>query len=66
MTALQNAAHTRIDQAVANNRLTADQANTIKSNLDTRINDLVNQVVPQGGFPRRGGPGGQQQDQTGA
>jgi hypothetical protein len=66
VTALQNAAHTRIDQAVANNRLTADQANTIKTNLDSRINDLVNQVVPQGGFPRRGGPGGQQQDQTGA
>jgi hypothetical protein len=65
VTALQNAAHTRIDEAVANNRLTADQANTIKSNLDTRISDLVNQVVPQG-MPRRGGPGGQQQDQTGA
>jgi hypothetical protein len=64
--ALQNAAHTRIDQAVADNRLTADQANAIKSNLDSRINDLVNQQVPQGGFPRRGGPGGQQQDQTGA
>jgi hypothetical protein len=64
VTALQTAAHTRIDQAVANNRLTADQANTIKTNLDSRITDLVNQVMPQG-LPRRGGPGGQQQDQSG-
>jgi len=64
-TALKNAANTRIDQAVSANRVTADQANTQKTNIDQRIDQLVNQVVPQG-FPGRGGPGGQQQDQTGA
>jgi hypothetical protein len=65
-TALKDAANARIDQAVTNNRLPADQAATQKTNIDTRIDQLVNQVVPQGGVPGFGGRGGQQQVQTGA
>jgi hypothetical protein len=52
-TALKNAAHTRIDQAVTSGRLTAAQAATEKTNVDQRIDQLVNQVLPQRG-PRRG------------
>jgi polyhydroxyalkanoate synthesis regulator phasin len=48
-TALKNAAHTRIDQAVTAGRLTADQANTQKAQVDQRIDQQVNQVVPQRG-----------------
>src|SRR5207247_10051440 len=54
-TALKNAAHTRIDQAVTAGRIAADQANTQKTQADQRIDQLVNQVMPQGGA---GGPGG--------
>ena len=64
-TALKNAANARIDQAVSSGRLTADQGNTQKTNIDNRIDQLVNMTVPQG-FQPRGGTGGQQQDQTGA
>ena len=46
-TALKNAAHTRIDQAVTNGRLTADQATTQKTQVDQRIDQLVNQVMQQ-------------------
>ncbi|HEY1295859.1 MAG TPA: hypothetical protein VGJ60_22510 [Chloroflexota bacterium] len=63
--ALKDAANKRIDDAQSNGRLTVDQANTAKTNIDQRIDQLVNQVMPQG-VPGRGGPGGQQQDQTGA
>src|SRR5262249_15362432 len=56
ITALQNAANQRIDQAVTAGKLTADQGNTMKTNIDQRITQLVNQVVPQGG-PGRRGPG---------
>jgi ribosome recycling factor len=57
-TALKNAANSRIDQAVTSGRLTADQGNTDKTNIDQRIDQMVNQVVPQGGFrPGRRGPG---------
>jgi hypothetical protein len=67
--ALKDAANKRIDAAVTSGRLTADQANTMKTNIDQRIDQLVNQVVPQGG-PGRRGPGGPaapggQTDQTG-
>jgi hypothetical protein len=55
-TALKNAAHTRIDQAVAAGKLTADQGNQAKTQSDQRIDQFVNQVLPQGG-PGRGGPG---------
>jgi len=54
-TALKNAAHQRIDQAVTSGRLTADQANTQKAQADQRIDQLVNQPLPQGG---PGGPRG--------
>lgn len=64
-TALKNAANAMIDQAVSNGSLTADQANTQKTNIDNRIDQLVNQVLPQGVL-QRGGSGGQQQGQTGA
>ena len=60
-TALKNAAHTRIDAAVTAGRLTADQATTQKTQADARIDQLVNQVVPQGGpagLAGRPGPGG--------
>ena len=70
---LEKAAHDRIDQAVTAGRLTQDQANTAKTQIDQRIGQLVDQVVPQGGFnPNRGpgrgpgGPGGDQQADTGA
>jgi ribosomal protein S20 len=64
-TALKNAANSRIDQAVSSGRMTSDQGNTQKTNIDARIDQFMKMVVPQG-FQRRGGPGGQQQDQTGA
>jgi hypothetical protein len=47
--ALINAANQRVDQAVAAGRITADQGNTQKTNIATRINQLVNQVMPQRG-----------------
>ena len=43
-TALKNAAHTRIDQAVTAGKLTADQATTQKTAIDQRIDQLVNRV----------------------
>src|ERR1700687_5030346 len=52
-TALKNAAHTRVDQAVTAGKLTADQASTQKTQTDQRIDQLVTQVMPQGG---PGGP----------
>ncbi len=64
-TALKSAADARIDQAVQNGRLTSDQGNTQKTNIDNRIDQLMNQTIPQGG-PRRGGPGGGQQDGSGS
>jgi polyhydroxyalkanoate synthesis regulator phasin len=48
-TALKNAAHTRIDQAVTAGRLTADQATTQKTQADQRIDQQMNQVVQQRG-----------------
>jgi hypothetical protein len=75
-TALKNAANQRIDQAVSSGRITADQGNTQKTNVDQRIDQLVNEVVPQGrlnpgrgrgpGGPGRPGNPGGQDDQTGA
>jgi ribosome recycling factor len=71
--ALKKAANDRIDQAVTAGHLTADQANTMKTNIGQRIDQLVNQPLPQGGPGRRGpgapatpaAPGGQT-DQSGA
>jgi polyhydroxyalkanoate synthesis regulator phasin len=57
-TALKNAAHQRIDQAVTAGKVTADQATTQKTQADQRIDQLVNQVTPQRAPGGRGGPGG--------
>jgi hypothetical protein len=56
-TALKNDAHQRIDQAVTNGRLTADQANTAKTKVDQRIDQMMTQVMPTGGPGGPGGPG---------
>jgi hypothetical protein len=50
--ALKNAITARIDQAVANNRMTADQANQVKQNLDQRINNLMTRTLPAPGQER--------------
>jgi polyhydroxyalkanoate synthesis regulator phasin len=55
-TALKNAANQRIDAEVAAGRITADQANTRKTQIDQRLDQLVNQVMPQGA-PNGPGPG---------
>jgi hypothetical protein len=55
-TALKNAAHQRIDQEVSNGHIQAADAAQRKSAIDQRIDQMVNQVMPQGGAPR--GPGG--------
>ena len=58
-TALKNDAHQRLDAAVTAGRLTADQANTQKTQVDQRIDQEVTQVKPQAGagkgFGARGG-----------
>ena len=48
-TALKNAAHARIDQAVTAGKLTADQATQQKTQIDQRIDQQINQVTPQRG-----------------
>jgi hypothetical protein len=53
-TALKNAAHQRVDAAVTAGRLTADQANTQKTQTDQRIDQAVTQVMPQGGGAGKG------------
>jgi len=57
-TALKNAANTRIDQEVAAGKLTAADATTRKADTATRIDQMVNEVKPQGGLGGPGGPGG--------
>jgi transposase-like protein len=52
--ALKTEATTRIDQAVTAGRLTADQANAMKQNLDQRINEQLNRQM-QADAGRRGG-----------
>ena len=51
-TALKNAANQRIDQEVSAGRLNATDAAQRKQDVATRIDQLVNQVRPQGGAPR--------------
>jgi hypothetical protein len=66
VSALETAAHNRIDAAVTAGRLDAADAATQKTQVDARITQMVNQVLPQGGpgapggprGPRGGGPGG--------
>jgi ribosomal protein S20 len=45
--ALTNAANTKLDQLVANGRLTSDRAATIKSKLPARIDKLMNHQFGQ-------------------
>ena len=51
--ALVAEAEAHVDEAVANGRLTEDQAATIKADLPERIEAMVNGEGPLGG---RGGP----------
>ena len=53
-TALKNAAHQRIDQMATNRNLSADQVNTMKTQVDQHIDQLMTQVLPQGGPGRPG------------
>ena len=60
------AATTRIDQAVTDGKLTADQAKTMKDNLATRLDTMLTRTMPAAGQGRgghgngddRGGKGG--------
>jgi hypothetical protein len=52
--ALKAAANARIDEAVTNNRLTADQATERKQRVATEIDQLMSRQLPQPG--QRGGP----------
>jgi hypothetical protein len=52
--ALKAAANTRIDQAVADNRLTADQAARIKDETAQRIDQLMTATRPAAGADRPG------------
>ena len=56
-TALKNAANQRIDQAVTNGRLTAEQAAEKKTQAAQHIDELVNRVLPERGA--RPGPRGE-------
>lgn len=58
--ALKSDAENRINQAVSNGRLTADQGNQAKQRVDNRIDQAMNQTVPQnvGGGPNGRGPRG--------
>jgi hypothetical protein len=60
--ALKTAENQRIDQAVTDGHLTADQATQRKQQVSDRIDQMMTQVLPQNGGPGRRGPG---QGQTG-
>jgi hypothetical protein len=56
ITALTNAANTRIEQAVSSNKITADQGNQAKQRLSQNIPNLVSRTwptQPQPGQPRQ-------------
>jgi hypothetical protein len=57
-TALKNAAHLRIDQEVSSGHIQAADAAQRKTQIDQRIDQLVNQVKPQGTPRGPRGPGG--------
>ncbi|HLZ26735.1 MAG TPA: hypothetical protein VKV73_05380, partial [Chloroflexota bacterium] len=46
-TALKTAAHTRIDQAVTDGRISAAEAATQKQQVDARIDQQMTDVIPQ-------------------
>jgi hypothetical protein len=53
-TALKDAVNQHIDQAVAAGRLTADQSAQLKQQKAQRIDQIMNRVLPQGGWAFRG------------
>jgi hypothetical protein len=53
--ALVNEGEARLDQAVADGRLTQAQADELAENLDERMTDLVNGELPERGFGHRFG-----------
>jgi hypothetical protein len=55
--ALKTAANQRIDQAVADGHLTADQATQRKQQTSDRIDQMMTQSGPAQGGPGRGDPG---------
>lgn len=52
---LVKAAKQRLDEAVADGRLTQDRADALAEGLDARITDLVNGQLPERGFGHRFG-----------
>jgi hypothetical protein len=56
--AMVTATERELDEAVADGKLTKDQADTIKANLESRIESLVNGEAQRGGFGRHHGWGG--------
>lgn len=53
-TALKSASDQRIDQAVAAGRLTAEQASQLKQHMHQRVDERLNQALPQGARGSRG------------
>jgi hypothetical protein len=47
--AMKTAITTELDQQVKDNKLTADQEKQFESNLDQRLDDLINNARPKGG-----------------
>jgi hypothetical protein len=47
--AMKSAITSELDQAVKDNKLTADQRTKILANIDTRLDDLINNTPPKGG-----------------
>jgi hypothetical protein len=50
--ALKTEANRRIDEAVSAGRLTSDQANQMKQNLSSRIDQMMTRQVPANAQPR--------------
>jgi hypothetical protein len=55
--ALKADAEKHLDEAVQAGRLTADQANSVKANLQARIDEMMNRIAGQGGPRGFGKPG---------
>jgi hypothetical protein len=50
--AIKTAITSELDQAVKDNKLSADQRTKILANADARLDDLINDTPPKGGPPR--------------